>query len=642
MTPAPAVGPARPPGDVARDLLAEIWGGQPGLYGFLTAVNHRAIGLRFVVTAFVFLLLGGLLALVMRLQLARPGLDILAPGTFNQFFTMHGSTMMFLFAVPMMEGIGIYLTPLMIGTRDMAFPRLNAFGYWVYAISGLTLYISLVFGVAPDGGWFNYPPLTGPGFSPGANIDFWVTLITFIEVSALVAAVELIVTVFKQRAPGMALHRLPLFVWSQLVMSFMVVFAMPPLMVVSVQLMLDRVIGTHFFNPAAGGDPLLWQHLFWIFGHPDVYIILVPALGIVSAIVPVAARRPLAGYTLVAASVVAVGFLSFGLWVHHMYATGLPLLGLNFFAMVGMMITIPNAVQIFAWIVTIWRGRLVITTAALYVIGFIVLLIAGGITGIMVASPPFDWQVHDTYFVVAHFHYVLIGGTVFPVFAALHFWFPKVTGRLLGERLGRWNFWVTFVGFNLTFLPMHLTGLRGMPRRVYTFVPGLGLDWLNLVATVGAWVMGLGVLLFVLNVYLSLILGRRAGDDPWGGGTLEWATASPPPPYNFAAIPIVRSRDPLWEQTHLGLADDAPGTSYLTVDPARPRREILVTTVLDAAPDHVALLPGPSLWPFWAAFGTGLAFIGSMVHLLLVPLGAAIAFLAFVVWLWPPREAMPA
>jgi cytochrome c oxidase subunit I+III len=615
--------------------LASVWATPPGFYGWLTAVNHRAIGARYVVTAFIFLILGGILALVMRLQLAAPNLTVLSPDAYNQFFTMHGSTMMFLFAVPMMEGIGIYLTPLMIGTRDMAFPRLNAFGYWVYAIAGVTLYVAFLFGSAPDAGWFNYPPFSGPGFSPGAGIDFWVTMITFIEVAALVAAVELIVTVFKQRAPGMSLNRLPLFVWAQLVMSFMIVFAMPPLMVVSVQLMLDRVIGTHFFNAAAGGDPLLWQHLFWIFGHPDVYIILLPALGIVSAIVPVAARRPIAGYTMVAMAIVAVGFLSFGLWVHHMYATGLPVLGLSFFAAVGMMITIPNAVQIFAWLITIWRGRLVMTTAFLHVVGFLVLLIMGGITGIMISAPAFDWQVHDTFFIVAHFHYILVGGAVLPIFAAFYFWFPKVTGRMLSERLGRWNFWVTFIGFHIAFFPMHILGFEGMPRRVYTYLSGLGWDGMNLAATIGGFVMGAGILLFIVNVFVSLLFGARAGDDPWGGHTLEWATSSPPPPYNFTAIPVVRGRDPLLDRAPSELE------GWLISDAEQPQREVMVTTLLDAAPDHVDLLPGPTIWPLWAAIGAAIAFLGSIVHLLLVPLGGLIALVSFVGWLWPPREELP-
>ena len=626
-------------GAAVHARLTRIWENPPGFYGWLTAVNHRAIGVRYVVTAFGFMVLAGILALVMRVQLAWPELRVVGPDAFNQMFTLHGTTMMFLFAVPVMEGIGIYLVPLMIGTRDMAFPRLNAFGYWIYLLAGVMLYVSFLFGVAPDGGWFAYPPLTGPGYSLGANIDFWVTMITFLEVAALVAAVELIVTVFKQRAPGMALHRLPLFVWAQVVMSFMIVFAMPPLMLVSVQLMFDRTLGTHFFNPGGGGEPMLWQHLFWIFGHPDVYIILLPALGIVSMVIPTAVRRPIVGYTWIAAGTVAIGFFSFGLWAHHMYATGLTLLGLNFFAAVSMLITVPSAVQIFAWIATIWRGRFAtLTTAFLFVIGFIVLFILGGITGIMIGAPVFDWQVHDTYFIVAHFHYVLVGGAVFPLFAGFYFWFPKVTGRMLSEGLGRWNFWLTFIGFNVTFLPMHLTGFRGMPRRVYTYLSELDIERLNLVSSVGAFVMAAGILVFALNVAVSLLVGKRAGDNPWGGESLEWATSSPPPQYNFAVIPTIRSRHPLWEQPELAASVHPDAGPWPDVDPERQDRAIVVTTVLDAAPDHVDNLPGPTLWPLWAALGAGTAFLGSMVHLAIVPVGAAIAFIAFVGWLWPSAE----
>ncbi|HEV2124950.1 MAG TPA: cbb3-type cytochrome c oxidase subunit I, partial [Chloroflexota bacterium] len=397
------------------ERLNRAWAVPSGLISFFTAVNHRTVGLRYITTAFLFFLLAGIQALVMRLQLAQPGLDVLSPEAYNQFMTMHGSTMMFLFAIPVMEGLGIYLVPLMIGTRDMAFPRLNAFGYWVYLISGLTLYASFFAGNAPDGGWFNYVPLTGKGFSPGVGIDFWVTTITFVEVAALVAAVELIVTILKLRAPGMSANRMPIFVWSVLVMAFMIVFAMPPLMVASVLLGLDRLVGTHFFNAAAGGQPILWQHLFWVFGHPDVYIIALPGFGIISMVIPTFVRRPIAGYTLVVMATVAIGFLSFGLWVHHMFASGLPLMGLSFFAAASMMIAIPSGIQVFSWIATIWRGRAMLDTAFLFALGFLVIFVAGGLTGVMVASVPFDWQVHDTYFIVAHFHYVLIGAAVLPV-----------------------------------------------------------------------------------------------------------------------------------------------------------------------------------------------------------------------------------
>jgi cytochrome c oxidase subunit I+III len=614
------------------ERMNELWGRPPGFVGWLSAVNHRAIGKRFIVTSFVFLLIGGIEALVMRMQLARPMGEVTQPDTFNQLFTMHGSTMMFLFAVPFLEGLFIYVVPLMIGTRDMAFPRLNAFGYWVYLIAGLVLHLGLLFGVAPHAGWFNYVPLSGPGFSPGLNIDLWVTMITFIEVSALAAAVELVVTIMRQRAPGMSLDRMPVFVWAALVTAIMIIFAMPPLIVTSLMLALDRFAGTQFFNVMAGGEPLLWQHLFWFFGHPDVYILLVPTLGIISTLLPTWVRRPLAGYTLITLSIIAIGFLSFGLWVHHMYAAGLPLLGANFFGAASMMITIPNAIIIFAWVVTLWNGRRSSSVSYLFLVGFIVLLILGGITGIMVAAVPFDWQVHDTYFVVAHFHYVLVGGVVFPIFAAVYAWFPKVFGVELSERLGRWHFWTFFVGMNITFFPMHMLGFQGMPRRIYTFGHGTGWDPLNMLATVGAFLTGVAMVFLVINIAFSLISRRPTSANPWNAGTLEWFADSPPAQYNFALIPVVTRREALWGQ------DDelrAGLDGVLIDDPDEVGRETLATTGLDAEPDHIVTLPGPSLWPLWLALSLAVSFLGAIVSLVFVPIGGGLAFLSLVGWFWP-------
>jgi cytochrome c oxidase subunit I+III len=608
--------------------IKAIWANPPGFLGWLTQVNHRSVGARFMVTAFVFFLVAGVEALFMRAQLARPRLELLHPETYNQLFTMHGSTMMFLFAVPFLEGLTIYVVPLMIGTRDMAFPRLNAYGYWVFLFAGVAIHWGLLTGSAPNAGWFNYPPLAGPGFSVGQNIDYWVIVITMLEFSALAAAVELIVTIFKQRTPGMSLGRMPLLVWGALVMAFMIVFAMPPLIVTSLFLALDRLAGTHFFNVAAGGEPLLWQHLFWFFGHPDVYIILVPALGIVAAVVEASARRSTAGYTLVVASFVAIGILSFGLWVHHMYAAGLPLLGMNFFAAASMLVTVPSAIAIFAWIVTIARGRPVFQTHFLFAAAFLVIFILGGITGIMVAAVPFDWQVHDTYFVVAHFHYVLIGGVVLPIFAAIYFWFPKITGRRLSEALGKAHFGLFFVGLNLTFFPMHILGLEGMPRRNYTFLPGLGWERDNLLATLGAGLLGFSILIFLINLGWSRLFGARAGDNPWYAATLEWATSSPPPPFNFRYFLRVRGLTPLW-------TDDRARVETIEIDdPTAPARETLVTTGLDAAPDHRMVLPGPSIWPLALAAATALGFLGAMVSLVFVPLGGVLAFGALVGWHW--------
>ncbi|MDV3242873.1 MAG: cytochrome c oxidase subunit I [Methylocaldum sp.] len=607
--------------------LDRTWYSASGFVGWFTQVNHRMIGKRFIVTSFIFFLMAGIESLLLRTQLAVPENSFLTPDHFNQLFTMHGSTMMFFFAVPMMEGLGIYVVPLMIGTRDMAFPRLNAFGYYVYLIAGVTLYAAGFLGHAPDGGWFAYVPLTLTQYSPGLGLDFWATMITFIEISALVAAVELIVTVFKQRALGMSLNRMPLFVWAMLVTMFMIVFAMPPLMVGSVMLALDRTVSTHFFMTSGGGEPLLWQHLFWFFGHPEVYIILVPALGVISSIVVTFARRPVFGYTAMVLSVVAVGFISFGLWVHHMFTTGLPTLGVSFFTAASVMIAVPSGVQIFCWIATLWGAKLRFATPLLFVLGFFFIFVLGGLTGVMVASVPFDTQVHDTYFLVAHFHYVLIGGAVFPVFGAIYYWFPKVFGRMLNETAGKWSFVLMFVGFNMSFFPMHQLGLQGMPRRVYTYLSESGWFELSLLATIGAYVFALGVLVTAVDALLSFLRKPDAPDNPWGGDTLEWATSSPPPNYNFEDIPVVRGRWALWER-----GEEPAGT---VVGLRSGRREVLVTTLLDAEPHAVAILPGPTIWPFLSAVAVAAGFLGFIRHPIWFPIGLLLTFVGFVGWLWP-------
>src|SRR3954469_21705491 len=436
--------------------LTHTWRTGPSLIARLSSVDHKIVGRRYILTAFFFLCLGGLSAVAMRLQLARPEAKLLGPDLYNQLFTMHGTTMMFLFAVPVMEAFAVYLVPLMLGTRNIAFPRLNAFSYWVYLSGGIFLWASFMLKVGPDVGWFAYTPLSGPDFSPGKRVDVWAQMITFTEVSALAVAVEIIVTTFKQRAPGMTLDRIPLFVWSMLVTSFLIIFAMPAVMVASTSLILDRLVGTHIYNPAEGGDALLWQHLFWFFGHPEVYIIFLPGTGMVSAIIVTFARRPLVGYLPVVLSLIATGFLSFGLWGDPMFVPGLPRLGRSFFTAASMLIAVPSGIQIFCWIATLWDGRPVYRTPLLFVLAFIVTFVIGGLTGVMVASAPLDSQVHDTYFVVAHFHFVLIGGAVFPLIGGIYYWFPKITGRLMSEGLGRWNFWLAFVGFNAAFFPMHL------------------------------------------------------------------------------------------------------------------------------------------------------------------------------------------
>jgi cytochrome c oxidase subunit I len=458
------------------------WADAPGVLGWISTIDHKRVGRRFIGTAFGFFVAGGVLAGLMRLQLSRPDSSLIGPDLYNQLFTVHGTSMMFVFAVPMMQAMAVYFVPLMVGARNIAFPRLIAYAYWVYLFGGLMLYSALVLNIGPDAGWFSYTPLAGPQYGVGKRSDFWAQLITFTEVSGLLVAVSVITTVFKLRAPGMTLNRMPLFVWALLVTSFMVVFALPSVMMVSTSLILDRLVGTHFFNPAEGGDALLWQHLFWFFGHPEVYMIFLPGLGFVSMIVPTFARRPVFGYVAIVLSLIATAFLAFGLWVHHMFATNVPELGKSFFTAASMVIAIPTATQLFCWIATLWTGRIVLRTPLLFVLGFFFILVLGGLTGIMLAAVPLDLQLHDTFFVVAHLHYVLIGGAVFPLFGAFYYWFPKVTGRMLDETLGRWNFWLFFVGFNVAFFPMHILGLQGMPRRVYTYAADTGWGPLNLVA----------------------------------------------------------------------------------------------------------------------------------------------------------------
>ena len=610
--------------------LTRTWSEPAGLWGWLTSVDHKSIAKRYIITAFVFFLLGGLEAGLMRLQLSRPENTVLGPDAYNQIFTVHGTTMMFLFAVPVMTAIGLYFVPLMVGTRNVPFPRMNAYGYYVYLIAGVLLYVGLLSNTGPDAGWFNYVPLAGPDYSPGKRVGVWLQTVTLTEIAGIVGAVQIITTVFTLRAPGMSLNRIPLFVWAMLVMSFMVVFAFPVVTTAIMFLSMDHLLDSHFFNPAEGGDTLLWQHLFWFFGHPEVYIIFIPGLGMVSSIVAASTRRPVFGYTAIVLSMIATGFLAFGLWVHHMFGTGIPPLGQSFFTVASAMIAIPSGVQIFCWIATIWAGRAQFQTPLLFVLGFIVVFVIGGLTGVMAASVPFDLQVHDTFFVVAHLHYVLIGGAVFPLFGAFYYWFPKITGRMLSERAGKWNFWLLFIGVNLTFFPMHQLGLQGMPRRVYTYLAEMGWGPLNALASAGAVVIVSSVVIFILNVIWSRRNGTVAGDNPWGADTLEWAVPSPPPSYGFLHIPTVRGRAALWDASA-----EQPVVTGLRTD----RREVLVTSVLDAEPDHRLPLPGPSVWPLLTALGTGVLFVGSIFDVWYVGVGTALVFITFTAWTWP-REVM--
>jgi len=617
-------------GSKAAHALAKTWADKPGIRGFLKANDHKRTGKRFIVTAFLFFSAAGLLAALMRLQLAFPDGRIVGPDLYNQLFTMHGTTMMFIFAVPVMQAMGIYLVPLMIGTRNTAFPRMTACAYWLYLLGALTLWTGFATNTGADAGWFSYVPLAGPEYGTGKRVDIWNNLVNLTEAMGLMVAVDLATTILKMRAPGMSLRRMPVFVWATLVASIMIIFAMPSVMLAANLVQFDRTFATHFFNPAEGGDVLIWQHLFWFFGHPEVYFIFIPALGFVSTIIPTFARRPLFGHTAVVLSLIGTGFLAFGLWVHHMFATNLPELGKGFFTAMSMMIAIPTAVQIFCWIATLWTGRLHLRVPLLYVLAFFVILVLGGMTGIMVGAVPFDLQVHDTYFVVAHLHYVLLGGAVFPLFGAFFYWFPKVTGRLLDERLGRCEFWLFFVGFNVTFFPMHLLGLAGMPRRIYTYGVETGWGTLNLIATIGAVTIAVSMLLFVVNVARSRISGERAGDDPWGAPTLEWATRSPPPPFNFVALPVVASRVPLWARE----ADEPTHVSGLSAQ----TREGLVTTVLDALPDVRYSYPSPTIWPFIAAITVVLWLYWSNVTPSGMWYGLIPPAIAFIAWYWPTKK----
>src|SRR5437762_7009562 len=573
---------------------------------WITTVDHKRIGVLYGVTAFLFFLVGGVEALLIRLQLAGPGGRVVSAETYNALFTMHGTTMVFLAIMPLNAAFFNYMVPLLIGARDVAFPRLNALSYWILLFGGLFLNASFLVGAPPDAGSFGYANLTSKQFTPGPSVDFWLLSLQVLGVSSMLGGINFIVTILNMRAPGMTLMRMPVFVWMTLVVQFLIVLAFPPITVGLIFLMFDRFFGTRFYDVAAGGDLHLWQHLFWIFGHPEVYILILPAFGIVSEVLPTFARKPLFGAPVVIYSGVLIGFFGFGVWSHHMFAAGMGPVADAAFSIASMLIAIPTGVKIFNWLATMWNGTLRPTVAFHFAAGLVALFTIGGLSGIMHASPPVDLQQTDSYFVVAHLHYVLIGGSLFGILAGASYWWPKMTGRMLDERLGRVAFWIIFAGFNLTFFPQHYLGAIGMPRRIYTYSADTGWGGWNLVSTVGTFGIALGVLLFAVNAVRSLRSGAPATGDPWDGRTLEWRTSSPPPPHDFDEVPPVYGRDSFWREKH----GDAQGRK-----PTPPPR------VPEA---HGIHLPGPSHWPIVIALGIGLVAVGALTSVALVLAGAAV------------------
>jgi len=608
--------------------LAAIWATGPGLQR-LASVNHSVIGVRVMVTAFVFFAIAGLLGMLTRVQLATPAGAFMSAETYNQVFTLHGSVMLFLFVIPMLEGMAVYLTPKILGTRDFAFPRLTAYSYWCYLFGAMIVTGSLLFGVAPDGGWFMYTPLSSSRFTPGVNADIWLLGVTFVEISALSFAVEIVVSILKMRAPGMSLDRMPIFGWYILATAAMMVVAFPPLILASILLEVERAFGLPFFDPTRGGDALLWQHLFWLFGHPDVYIIFLPMAAVLSTILPVFAGRPLIGYRAIVVAIVALAFMSFGIWVHHMFTVGIPHLALAFFSAASAIVAVPTVVQMFAWLATLAQGRPRWNVPMLYVFGFFFVFVLGGLTGVMLAIVPFDWQAHDTYFVVAHLHYVAGGAFAFPFFAALYYWLPHLTGRTPVYRLSVPAFWLIFIGFNLTFLVMHLVGLLGMPRRVFTYTGHEGWTELNLIASVGSFIMTIGVGLLVIDLAVQLRYGTRVRRDPWNATTLEWAMPIPPPPYNFASVPHFDSPDDRVAPAALAPAL-ARGEGYLGFT-RHGWQETLGVHMTSGAPDQLVLLPRATYLPLWTALTTAGVVLAFLFKLYLLALALALVVVGLFV-----------
>lgn len=637
----PAPLPYEPPEDLQRaqeERLSKVWETPKGLR-YWSAVNNTEVGVWYTATAFLFFLFSGLLALLIRIQLAVPDNTFLSADTYNQIFTVHGSVMMFLFAIPVFESIAVLFLPQMLGARDLPFPLLSAFGYWCFLIGGIFLCGSIFFDAAPRGGWFMYPPLTST-YQPGIGADIWLLGFSFIEVAAIAASVELIVGTLKCRPPGMRINLIPLYCWYVLVAAAMVLFAFPPLIAGDILLEVERAFDWPFFDPERGGDPLLWQHLFWLFGHPEVYIIFLPSVAIIAMIVPTFAQRPIVGYSWIVLAAVGVGFLSFGLWVHHMYTTGLPGISLAFFSAASEAVAIPTGVQIFCFIATIATGKLVRSVPMLYALGGLATFVVGGLTGVMVALATFDFQAHDTFFVVAHLHYVLIGGSVLPIVGGLYYFFPLINGKKLSGRLGKISFWLIFTGFNIAFLPMHFTGLRGMPRRVFTYPSGLGLDTLNLVSTIGAGILGAGIAVVAWDVIRPKKKQPLSPRNPWNAGTLEWIQTMPPPAWGMRTIPEIDARYPLWDQPNFE-RDYDQGRFYLP-DAEEMKRETLVTSVIDAKPQQCLRLPKSNFIGLAAAVALAGFFILGSFHLWTLAAGSLVLTVVIIWrWLWTGTSQIP-
>ncbi|AHM05092.1 Cytochrome c oxidase polypeptide I / Cytochrome c oxidase polypeptide III [Roseibacterium elongatum DSM 19469] len=626
-----------PKGAQGKDFEA-IWAQPPG-WRVISSVSHRVVGKRFLITGFIFFLIAGVFALLVRLQLLVPENTFLDSETYNQLFTMHGTIMMFLFAIPMLEGFAVYLIPLMIGARDLVFPRLGAFGYWCYLFGGIIVLSSFLFDAAPAGGWFMYVPLSTSAYTEGLSADFWLIGITLAEIASVTAAVEIIAAILCSRAPGMTLTRMPILMWYFLAAAFMIAVAFPPLIIGSILLEAERLLNLPFFDVALGGDPLLWQHLFWLFGHPEVYIIFLPAAGMVATMLPVFVGKPLFGYGFAVAAIVTMAFLSFGLWAHHMFATGLPEMSLTLFSAASTMVAVPTGVQIFCFIATLTLGKPRLTVPMLFILGFLFIFVLGGLTGVMLAAVPFNLQAHDSYFVVAHLHYVLIGGFVFPMFGALYYWVPHFTGRMMSETLGRWVFWLMFAGFNLAFFMMHLTGMRGMPRRVATYPADIGWDRLNMLSTVGAFILAAGIAVFIWDFFRHQRVGKPAGRNPWGAATLEWLYAPAPPGYNFRAIPRVTSREPLWDQPELTERPAAEVDGALRRYPDH-RRETLGCDPISGEPIQILRLPHPTWFPLLSATGLAILFAATLAGVYwLCGVGALIALVGITGWVWEPSDS---